>query len=52
MNVLLRSCTAKAAQVAEVLLSSRKAFLPYAPSAHADSDVRQWVAQSLIRRMA
>jgi len=34
--------------VAEVLLSSRKAFLPYAPLSHTEVEVRQWVRDLLI----
>lgn len=49
MRVCLRSATLEdAPQIAEVLLSSRKTFLPYACSAHSDSEVREWVRESLI----
>lgn len=49
MTITLRAATADdAAQVADVLLASRKAFLPYAPPAHTDSDVRQWVREVLL----
>jgi GNAT superfamily N-acetyltransferase len=34
--------------VADVLLASRKEFLAYAPLAHSDAQVRQWVRGSLI----
>lgn len=34
--------------VAEVYLASRKAFLPYAPVAHPDEEVRRWIAEQLI----
>jgi len=37
-----------ALQIAEVLLSSRKTFLPYACSAHTDAEVHQWVRETLI----
>jgi GNAT superfamily N-acetyltransferase len=39
---------ADAAAVADVLIGSRKAFLPYASSAHPDGDVRLWVRHVLI----
>ena len=46
---MFRAATAAdAAGVAEVYLASRKAFLPFAPLAHADADVRRWVADVLI----
>jgi GNAT superfamily N-acetyltransferase len=34
--------------VSRVLVESRLAFLPYAPSAHSPPEVRQWVADHLI----
>lgn len=50
MSIALRAATAEdASHVAEVLLSSRKAFLPYARLAHSDAEVRQWVREVLIR---
>ncbi|HEY0955324.1 MAG TPA: GNAT family N-acetyltransferase [Roseateles sp.] len=49
MDITLRAATAEdASQVADVLLASRQAFLPYAPPAHADADVRQWVRDVLL----
>lgn len=33
---------------AEVLLSSRKEFLPFAPIAHSEAEVHQWVREVLI----
>lgn len=39
-----------AEQVASVLLASRNAFVAFAPLAHADDDVRAWVANVLIPR--
>lgn len=48
-NIALRVATAEdAPRVAEVLLTSRKTFLPYAPLAHADADVHRWVRDVLI----
>ncbi len=37
-----------AARVCEVLLESRKAFLPFAPSAHPEPDVLRWVGEVLL----
>ncbi len=37
-----------AASVSEILISSRKTFLDYAPSQHSDDEVRNWVADTLI----
>jgi len=49
MSVALRAATTEdAPHVAEVLISSRKAFLPYAPSVHADTEVHRWVREVLI----
>lgn len=49
MDVIIRSATdADANDVASVYLGSRKAFLPFAPLAHADDDVRAWIAHALI----
>lgn len=39
---------ADASAVSEVYLASRKTFLPYAPLAHTDEEVRQWIAGILI----
>ncbi len=35
--------------IADVYLTSRRAFLPYAPLAHSDADVRGWVRDHLLR---
>ena len=49
MSVALRAAiTEDAPHVAEVLLRSRKAFLPYASLAHTDAEVHQWVREVLI----
>lgn len=37
-----------AAAVAEVLISARRARMPFAPPVHGDDDVRGWVAQKLL----
>ncbi len=49
--IVLRTATSEdAGSVARVLIESRQAFLPYAPSPHEPVDVRQWVAKSLMSR--
>jgi len=49
VNLSLRSATAEDAQrVADILIGTRAEFMPYAPSAHAEAEVRQWVATSLV----
>ena len=35
--------------VATVLIESRRAFLPFAPSAHPEQDVRRWIRSNLLR---
>jgi len=46
---MLRPASASdASAVAELLLASRRAFLPYAPIAHPDADVHRWVREQLI----
>lgn len=34
--------------ISEVYLASRKQFLPYAPLAHTDEDIRRWIGEVLI----
>ena len=34
--------------IADILIDARKAFMPYAPSAHAEADVHDWVAAVLV----
>lgn len=47
--IRLRAATAAdAAALAELLLASRKAFLPYAPLAHGDDEVRHWLREVLM----
>ena len=49
MMPTLRPATPQDADaIASVLLESRRAFLPYAPSAHTDEAVHAWVAGHLI----
>lgn len=53
MAVELRSAdAADAERVAEVLIASRKAFLPFAPSPHSDDHVRAWVRRTLLPSQA
>lgn len=48
---MLRTATVEDAEsVAHVLIESRRAFLPYAPSPHEPSAIRAWVARTLIPR--
>ena len=49
MNVTLRPATAAdALRVASVLIDTRTRFMPYAPSAHTEDEVREWVASCLV----
>ena len=49
MNALLRPATsADAPQVATLLIETRRAFMPYAPSAHSEPELREWVASALV----
>lgn len=49
MNVLLRRATAEdAPRLASLLIDTRSAFMPYAPSAHSEAEVREWVATHLV----
>ena len=49
MNVRLRSAkTEDAPAVADVLILARSAFMPYAPSAHPDPELRTWVREHLV----
>lgn len=50
MNATLRPATAEdARRVADLLIETRAAFMPYAPSAHPEAEVREWVASYLVR---
>jgi GNAT superfamily N-acetyltransferase len=47
--ILIRKAAPSDAQaVGQVYLAARKTFLPYAPLAHSDEDVQQWVREQLI----
>jgi len=49
MNATLRPATAAdAPRVASLLIDTRSAFMPYAPSAHPDKELREWVANNLV----
>lgn len=49
MNVVYRHAAPSDAQgIAEVYLASRKTFLPFAPLAHSETGVRQWIAEVFI----
>jgi GNAT superfamily N-acetyltransferase len=51
MNVTLRAATPlDATRIADILIASRAAFLPYAPSPHSDASVRAWVRHVLLPR--
>ncbi len=53
MQVILRAANPEeASQVAEVLLASRKAHLPFAPWAHSDLEIHGWVRAKLIPESA
>lgn len=50
-QIIIRAAGAGDAEViGDVYLASRKTFLPYAPLAHTDEEVRGWIARSLIPR--
>jgi RimJ/RimL family protein N-acetyltransferase len=49
LKIHLRAATAADAErVATVMIESRLALMPFAPSAHSEDEDRQWVAQRLI----
>jgi ribosomal protein S18 acetylase RimI-like enzyme len=49
MHATLRQATAAdASRVASLLIDTRAAFMPYAPSARRDEELRAWIASSLI----
>jgi GNAT superfamily N-acetyltransferase len=45
---LRQAGAADAARVADIVLASRDAFLPFAPLAHTPDEVREWVAMVLV----
>jgi GNAT superfamily N-acetyltransferase len=40
--------TADAPRIAQILIDTRAAFMPYAPSAHSEPELRAWVAGHLV----
>ena len=49
MTPILRAAVAKdAPQIAGILISVRTHFMPYAPSAHTDNEIRHWVATGIL----
>ena len=49
MKPLLRAASAEdSPRIAHLLISTRAEFMPYAPSAHTDEEVRLWVAHVLV----
>ena len=50
MRAVLRGAVPDDAErIADILIASRAAFLPYAPSPHTDDEVRAWVRDVLMR---
>jgi GNAT superfamily N-acetyltransferase len=48
-SISIRPATAvDALIVADIYLTARRRFLPYAPMVHSDADVRQWISTVLI----
>jgi GNAT superfamily N-acetyltransferase len=49
MQTTLRTATSSDAErIADIYLLSRKLYLPYAPLAHTDEDIRAWISTRLI----
>ncbi len=48
--LLRRAASGDAEDVADVLMTSRAQYMPYAPSAHPPDDVRRWVRTHLLLR--
>ena len=47
-TTLRASTDADAPRVASLLIDTRSAFMPFAPSAHSTDEVREWVASGLL----
>lgn len=45
---LRQATSADATRVADLLIETRRRFMPYAPSAHPEHEVRAWVANHLV----
>jgi len=49
MKLSLRAAKAEDAPcIADILIATRKQFMPYAPSAHTEPEIRAWVASQLV----
>jgi GNAT superfamily N-acetyltransferase len=49
MNINIRSANiTDAERIADILINTRKVFMPYAPAAHGDPGVRKWVKSQLV----
>jgi len=49
MDAVVRAaCSDDAARVARLLIDTRARFMPYAPSAHSDGELREWVVTTLL----
>jgi hypothetical protein len=49
MRASLRAADANdAPRIADILIGTRATFMPYAPSAHSEIEVREWVASHLV----
>ena len=49
MDCVLRAASGNDAPcVAQLLIDTRSRFMPYAPSAHSEDEVREWVAATLV----
>ena len=47
-TLLRRAKPQDAERVAEILITARREFMPFAPSAHPEPEVRQWVSEVLL----
>lgn len=47
-TVLRRAKPQDAERIAEILIDARREFMPFAPSAHSDAEVRQWTRDVLL----
>lgn len=47
-TILRAATTADCERIADIYLASRKRYLPYAPLAHTDAEVRVWIKEQLV----
>ncbi len=47
-TILQAATTADCERIADIYLASRKRYLPYAPLAHTDAEVRVWIKEQLV----